>query len=185
MPSHHGGSSSSSAPARKEESPGISELAQLTRFLLDTAKVEDLEAMLQESCSTPSRKWLLSLVLVSSTASSLQQMLAMLYPEPPEASEVLVRVTGHIESECLLEVAERPSGGVCLVEETTVQGIIIRVLSEDIGGTCETYAADLVRMGIQLPLWTSREMARFSSSPSLQEKVVSWFIVASLHWYMT
>lgn len=59
-----------------------------------------------------------------------------------------------------------------------MQGIIIRVLSEDIGGTCETYAADLVRMGIQLPLWTSREMARFSSSPSLQEKVVSWFIAS-------
>eukprot|EP00439_Symbiodinium_sp_Y106_P000197 s1804_g1.t1 len=115
----------------------------------------------------------------------IPQMLAMLYPEPPEASEVLVRVAGHIESECLLEVTERPSGSVCLVEETTVQGIIIRVLSEDIGGTCETYAADLVRMGIQLPLWTSREMARFSSSPSLQEKACNRCCMVEQVWVST
>ncbi|CAJ1408328.1 unnamed protein product [Effrenium voratum] len=164
-------------PMRGSEA-GTSELVRLTQFLLDTAKVEDLAEMLQAVCPTPSRKTLLAQLLVSSTASSLQQMLGMLHADLPTAAQLLVKVVSHIEGECPIQLKERPGGGFGLAEEKSVQGAISRVVSLDIGDTCEKYAADLVRMGVQLPLWTSRDMARFSSSPSLQEKVVSWFVAS-------
>ena len=160
------------------EKAGIDELVRLTRFLLDTAKVEDLPEMLHSVCPSASRKILLAHLLVSSTASSLQQMLGMLHADAVASAEVLVHVITNIEGECPIQLQEREDGSFSLTDEKTVQGTISRVISLDVGDTCEKYAADLVRLGVQLPLWTSRDMARFSSSPNLQEKVVNWFVAS-------